>query len=331
MRLVREREQFCLRAEHEAMACSFGLELWGTDSDHLRAVAEEAAEELDRLEQQLSAYVPTSDVCWLNAVAADGPARVEPELFDLLALAAHLHEETSGAFDITAGPLIRCWGFFQREGSIPEPDALAEARDRVGMQHVCLDADSSTVFFDRPGIEINLGAIGKGYALRRLLELIGRYDVEAALVHSSASTIAVSGVRPNGEPWRVGLVDLQITEQRLGSVALCEGALSTSGQLEQSFIHDGRRLGHILDPRSGQPALGVHCVWVRAGDPAEADALSTALFVLGPEGARQYCEEHPSVAAYLLLGEEKLTPFSSPRMRGVDLGLNPDLEVDSGE
>jgi FAD:protein FMN transferase len=330
MRLVRERERFCLHAEHAAMACPFGFELWGSDPDHLQAVVEEATEALDGLEQQLSAYVPTSDICWLNAVASQAPTRVDPELFDLLTLAARLHQETGGAFDITAGPLIRCWGFFQRAGAVPEPSTLAEARERVGMEHLSLDPEERTVFFERPGIEINLGAIGKGYALRRLLELIQRYEVEAALLHSGASTIAAFDERPDGQPWRVGLLQPD-SGRRFGSVALREGGFSTSGQFEQSFVQEGRRFGHILDPRSGEPAAGVACAWVQAPDPAEADALSTALFVLGSEGARRYCEEHPSVAAYLLLEDEEGAQGDRLALRGVDLGLRPDLEVESGE
>jgi FAD:protein FMN transferase len=331
MRQVDQQGKFCLRAEHTAMACPFGFELWGADPLHLQAVIEEATEELDRLEQQLSAHVPTSDICWLNAVAADAPARVEPELFDLLSLAARLHEATDGAFDVTAGPLIRCWGFLAREGALPDPAALAEARTRVGMRHVSLDPEERTVFFQRPGIEINLGAIGKGYALRRLLALLQRYEVDAALLHSGASTIAAFGERPDGEPWRVGMLDPEDGARRLGVLAMREGALATSGQLEQSFVHEGRRFGHILDPRSGEPASGVICVWVQAADPAEADALSTALFVLGPEDARRYCEEHPAVAAYLLLEDETPPRSAADRGRGIDLGLGPDLEVGTSE
>jgi thiamine biosynthesis lipoprotein len=300
------------------MACPFGLELWGPDAEHLGAVAQEAFEELDHLEQQLSAYVPTSDICWLNATAATGPARVEPELFDLLQLAARLHAETDGAFDVTAGPLIRCWGFFQREGAVPDPAALAKVRERVGMQHVLLDPEERSVLFTREGIDLNLGAIGKGYALRRLLELIRRYQVDAALVHCGGSTVAAMGAPPGGDGWRVGLLDPENAERRIGSVLLRDRAFSTSGQLEQSFEHEGRRYGHVLDPRTGEPAMQVACAWVMTEDPAVADALSTALFVLGPEGARRYCESHPEVVACLLTDEE--TPG------WVDLGLRPDKE-----
>jgi thiamine biosynthesis lipoprotein len=314
-----EPGRICLRAEHAAMACPFGFELWGADPDTLRAVAEEAFEELDRLERQLSAYVPTSDVCWINATAAVEPARVDPDLFDLLMLAARLHAETDGAFDITAGPLIRCWGFFQREGAVPDPAALAEARERVGMQYVCLDPEERSVAFARDGIEINLGAIGKGYAVRRLMELIRRYDVDAALIHSGGSTVVAMGAPPDGTAWRIGLLDPWVRgERRLGSVVLRDRAFSTSGQLEQSFEYQGRRYGHILDPRTGEPAMGMTCAWVMTEDAAEADALSTALFVLGPDGARAYCESHPGVVAYLLTDEE--TP------RGIDLGLRLDEE-----
>src|SRR5207249_7239798 len=121
---------------------------------------------------QLTVYREDSEVSCLNQRAADEPVAVEEQLFGLLQLAAQLHGQTAGAFDITAGALIKAWGFFRGPRRVPAPDELAKARVQAGMQHVALDIDVRTVSFHRPGLEINLGSIGKGYALDRVAELL---------------------------------------------------------------------------------------------------------------------------------------------------------------
>jgi thiamine biosynthesis lipoprotein len=223
------------------MASEFELLLWGPDRTHLEEVAQAASEEIDALERQLSAYFPTSDVCWLNRTAPHRPARVEPGLFRLLQRAERVHAETEGAFDVTVGPLVKCWGFFRRQGRIPPADELATARDRVGMHHVHLDPTDRSVSFDREGVEINLGGIGKGYAVQRVIDLLRRYRVDSAFVHVGHSSIAAFGVPPlvvrhpeqevkdravpplvvrhdSAVPsgWRVGLRHPRQPEERLG-------------------------------------------------------------------------------------------------------------------
>src|SRR5580693_7214898 len=148
-----------------AMATRFELVLHGENATRLRAAGEAALKEVERLEAQLSLYRPTSEIARVNASAAREPVRVSPPVFRLLQLARQLQGESGGAFDITVAPLVRCWGFMHGTGRVPEPDEIQEAWERSGMAHVMLDEKNYSVRFDREGVMIDLGAIGKGYAI----------------------------------------------------------------------------------------------------------------------------------------------------------------------
>ena len=145
-----------------AMATRFEIVLHGDNPVALRAAGEEALEEIDRLEAQLSLYRSSSEIAHLNARAAKEPVRITPGLFGLLQRAQKLHTETGGAFDITIAPLVRCWGFMSGSGHIPKPEALADARAKVGMHLVELNPKDFAVRFAREGVTLDLGAIGKG-------------------------------------------------------------------------------------------------------------------------------------------------------------------------
>ena len=155
-----------LRFAHQAMATDWEFIVpFGTPG--AMDAANVVFERIDQLEEQLSVYRPHSEVSQLNHNAWQQPVSVEPELFELLALASRLSQETEGAFDITAGALIKAWGFFRGPRRVPEPSERFQALSRVGMKHLRLEAAAKTVRFLREGLEINLGAIGKGYALDR--------------------------------------------------------------------------------------------------------------------------------------------------------------------
>ena len=171
-----------VRLAIHAMATRFELVLHGERAVHLRAAGEAALEEIRRLEAQLSFYRPGSDVSRINAGAAAKPVRVEPGLFSLLTTAkAAAPPDGAGAFDVTIGPLMRCWGFVNDTGHLPAPEQLAEARKRTGMGLVHLDVSSRTVAFERPGVEIDLGGIGKGYAIDEAMASLVENGVTSAL------------------------------------------------------------------------------------------------------------------------------------------------------
>jgi thiamine biosynthesis lipoprotein len=290
-----------LRFSRRAMATTFEMLVpFGTPSAH--EVAEAALDEIDRLERQLSVFRDDSEVSQLNRRAGDGPVVVEPGLFALLEQAARLSRDTDGAFDVTAGALTRTWGFYCRQGRVPAATELAEAMSKVGMAGVTLDPEATTTHFLRPGLEINLGSIGKGYALDRAAARVrGAWGLGCALLHGGHSSIYAVGSEPgSSHGWAVGLRHPWDTERHLAVLHLRDRAVGTSAVTFQHFEYNGRKLGHILDPRTGWPAEGVASASAIAPTAAEADALATAFFILGVERTRIYCAAHPDVGALLL-------------------------------
>ncbi|HLJ95354.1 MAG TPA: FAD:protein FMN transferase [Gemmataceae bacterium] len=306
-----EAEVALLRLAHRAMATTFEVVLpYGTPN--ALAAGSTTFAEIDRLEQQLTVYRETSEVSRLNRLAARTAVPVEPELFNLLSLAAHIHAETAGGYDVTAGALIKAWGFYRGPRRVPSDEERAAALGRVGMQHVLLDSQAHTVRFLRSGLEINFGSIGKGYALDRVAQRL-RSDcgVTTALVHGGHSSVYAMGQGPAGQRgWSVGIRHPWQPDTRLALVWLRDCALGTSAATSQHLEYNGRKLGHILDPRSGWPAEELASVSVIAPSAAEADALSTAFFVLGRERTRAYCETHPHVGALLLPQGESARPVA---------------------
>ena len=301
-----------IRIHRAAMACRFEILLDGADDRHAVA-AREALDEADRLESALSVFRETSELSRVNRTAAQGPATVDADLFALLDRCRGLHAQTAGAFDITSTPLSRCWGFLKREGRLPSPEAIAAARALVGMSGVLFDAAARTIRFAREGMELNLGSIGKGYALDRMAALMrGRGVGHALLSAGGSSAVAVGG---RGEGWTVDIRSRQVAGGKLARLRLRDGALATSGAGEQFFEVDGRRYGHVIDPRTGWPASGVLSVSVVTAEGARSDALSTAFLVGGLEVARRYCASYPQTLALV-------TPDDGTR-RPIVLGAFP--------
>jgi thiamine biosynthesis lipoprotein len=220
---------------------------------------------------------------------------VDEELFGILVGCARLYAETDGAYDPTSTPLSRCWGFLRREGRLPGAEEIREALARVGMGDVALDPEKRTVRFLRPGLELNLGSVGKGYALGRLASILRSRGVRHALVSAGGSSVVAVGGRGRG--FEVDLRSRLVAGGRIARLWMKDCALGMSGAGEQFVEAGGTRYGHVLDPRTGWPAGGVVSAAVAAEDPALADALSTALLVGGAALAERYCAAHPGVLA----------------------------------
>jgi thiamine biosynthesis lipoprotein len=265
---------------------------------------------IDRLEAQLTVYRESSEVCRLNRLAPVTDVPVEERLFGLLELAQQLTESTDGAFDITSGALIKAWGFFRGPRRVPSEEERKEALARVGMRNVCLNSEGLKVRYLCQGLEINLGSIGKGYTLDQVAALLrDDWQQSCALLHAGySSVVAIGSSLPDQSGWTVGIRHPWDPERRLALVHLRNRALATSAATFQYLEYNNRKLGHILDPRTGWPADGVASASVLAPTGAEADALSTAFFVLGIDAARRYCETHPGVGAILLPDGENAEP-----------------------
>ncbi len=288
-----------VRVACRAMATRFEMALYGDDPVRLRAAGEEALAEIQRLEAQLSFYRPSSEISRINQRAAEGPVRVEPGLFRLLLTARRLHADTGGAFDVTVAPLMRCWGFVNDTGRRPEPDALAAARARTGMHLVRLDEAAFTVAFARPGVQIDLGGIGKGYALDEAAHLLREAGISRALLHGGTSTVVALGTPPDAPYWTIAIArpGVQTAEPEgddlLAQVHLADAALSVSAVWGKAFEVDGTVYGHVLDPRRGRPVEGAVLAAVVCPSATEADARSTALLVEGRAGLDRLARHTP--------------------------------------
>lgn len=300
-----------MELKHRAMACEFVVLV---PDEHQRVGTRSVAdvvlrqmEAIEEIENALTVYRGDSEIARVNASAFEQPVHLKPATFDLLAKATSLAEQTRGAFDITAGPLVETWGFTKREGRKPKPDEITSARKRVGWKHLILDAENRTVRFAVDGMSLNLGAIGKGNAIDVLAAALRAEGMRDFLIHAGHSSVLAAGdqqpaddpevaevevdaERPKG--WLVGVSHPTRPGRRLGGLWLRDEALSTSGSGKQFFHHQGKRYGHVIDPRTGYPAGQWLSLTLTTTHAVEADALSTALFVMGNDDAKAYAAEH---------------------------------------
>ena len=281
-----------------AMACEFSIQFPAEEQD--RRFVMEAFEWIEHLEEQLSVYRESSELSTINRTASEQSVRVEPSLYELLKRCREWTRVSQGAFDVTAGPLVKAWGFFQRQGTIPSEAALAEALAKVGIERLHFDDEQRTIQYSSPGMEINLGAVGKGYALDHVAARLKRVGHRSLLLGAGASSILAVGRPPWDDAWTVDLRHPMNRNRPIALVRLKDAAISTSAISEQNFEEGGKRFGHVIDPRNGKPVEGMLQVTALAESAAEAEALSTAFFVNGVPWSETYCRRHPDVGAMLL-------------------------------
>jgi thiamine biosynthesis lipoprotein len=269
------------RAERPAMGTTFAVSLYAADPAAAEATFEVAFEEIERVEQLLSDYRPTSELSRVNRLAGQGPVTVEPELHALLVRVRGISEATGGAFDPTVGALVDAWGFRAGAPSVPEPHALATAMAATGMRHATLDTAARTVRFDDARVRLDPGAFGKGYAADRAVRALAASGVTRALVNAGASTFRALAPPPGEPGWTVTVAKGDAAD----TLRLVHAGLSVSGQGQRRFTSGDTTYGHVLDPLVGRPAAAGRLAAVQAPDALEADALSTASYVLGPKRA----------------------------------------------
>jgi thiamine biosynthesis lipoprotein len=309
-----------LRLSIQAMACDFAAAVNPGQTDQLLACGD-ALEIVPHIESWLSTYQPNSELSRLNAVVGNVAIDVSSELFDLLLAAKELHRATDGAFDMASGGQIQLWRRCRSEQRIPTEDEIKEALSASGMSKVVLSAEQQQVTFSTPGLSLDPGAIGKGYALDQTIEALENTNNAPRdyLLHGGRSSVVARGEHNNLPGWPIGIGNPLLTKRRLGTVILRNQAMSTSGSNIQFFRCEGRRFGHILDPRTGWPVEGMLSVTVLADSAAVADAVSTAFFVLGVEKTVECCDNLSQIGAILVPFPDK-----GARVEPVVIGIPPE-------
>ena len=280
------------RFSHEAMATTFEVIIFYEDKLYARQVALAAFDELDRLEQQLSRFVENSDISRIRNLNAGRSLVIGLPAFECLLLSARIYDETQGAFDITAGSLMNCWLDEDGKSRRPSREELDLARQRTGMDLVKLDESRYAVELMTDHVQLDLGGIGKGYAVDRMAALLRDWSIETALIHGGfSSVLALDPPPPATEGWPLTLSDPNDRNKTLARLSLKGRALSGSG------LQKGR---HIIDPRTAKPVEAKLASWACAPDAATADALSTAFMVMKPDEVKKYCACHPDVSAVII-------------------------------
>ena len=285
------------------MGTRFEVVLVGERETFLQAAGEEALREIARLERQLSLYREDSDLAEINAYAALNPVRVEPRIFRFIERAIQLSEATQGAFDFTVAPLMQAWGFIGGAGNVPTPDSLEWAKSVVGVSHLVLDEANYTIAFDKAGVRLDFGAIGKGYAIDAAIEILREHEIASALLHGGTSSVYAIGCPPDADGWQIAIQNPQDDANPFAVVNLRDAALSVSAPHNKNFVSDGRIYGHVLNPRTGSPSSGNVLAALVTENATDGDALSTALLADGAAALSTLETRFPE-AQTLLVTEE---------------------------
>jgi len=307
-----------------AMGTSFEVYLYAPNRERASQLFEAAFDEIERVEAALSNYRSSSELSRINASAAKAPVVTDPEVFALLERAFVYSRESDGAFDVTVGKLMKAWGFFRSAGHYPSSEELGRAREQTGWQRVKLDKQNRSALFVGAGIELDLGGIGKGYALDCVARVLREAGVTAALISSGLSSVYAIGAPPQKAGWPVRVFDPLDRTRTLSTVLLRDQSLSTSGNYEKFFKLNGRTYCHIMNPRTGRPVEGMLQTSIIAPGATDSDALSTAAFVMGPERSARLLDNIAGTAAIFVTdrnGTGRIVQVRWPN-QGSEVGTN---------
>ncbi len=281
-------KRFC----HEAMATTYEVIMVHDDDRYARQAAAAAFDEVDRLEGELSRFIEHSDITRINNLPARVPLRLGLDAFECLQLSSRIYAETNGAFDITVGSLLSLWRHEDGTPRTPSQEELNLARQHTGTHLLQLDESEHTVQLSASPVQVDLGGVGKGYAVDQMAELLREWSIDVALISGGYSSVLALDAPPDTKGWPLTLSNPDNRKEILARPSLQGRAISGSG------LQKGR---HIIDPRTAQPVKGKCAAWASASDAATADALSTAFMVMSLDEIRQYCSRYLDVSAMIML------------------------------
>jgi FAD:protein FMN transferase len=308
-----KQEGYLLEVSRKAMGCQFAIYFPAGSEASGTAEALRALDQVERLERLLSIYREDSIISRINQSEPLTDTPVDPEVSALLLRALDLSVKTCGAFDITAGSLIELWGFHRKQARIPAAIDIAKAIAGVGVTQLKVDAPRNIAMRCKAKTKLDLGAIGKGYAIDQAASVLREGGLQNFLLHGGTSTVWGNGSQncqqstsisppsedsqPEPKGWLVDIRHPLFPQRLLAQIRLHDRSLSTSGSAVQSFFYQGKRYGHIIDPRTGYPADQVISTTVLAPSAALSDALATAFFILGPLASQPILAEMADISA----------------------------------
>jgi FAD:protein FMN transferase len=286
----------------EIMGTSIYVELWGEDSAKAEAAIDAVMADMRRIDVLMSHYKPESQLSQINQRAAQEPVQVDPELFDLIKLSTHYSIITEGAFDITYASVGHLYDFPHHVK--PTEEQIKQALPGVNWRNMLLDPEHHTVKFERPGMRIDLGGIGKGYAVDHGIGILQARGFQHALVTAGGDS-RIIGDRM-GRPWVVGIRNPDDKNKVVTRIPIVNSAMSTSGDYERYFDEGGVRYHHIIDPRTGHSASKVRSATILGPTATETDGMSKTAFVLGPEKALEIINRMPQYDAIFVTPDGKV-------------------------
>lgn len=260
----------------------FEISVVANDSIKASEYCNLAINEVKRIENLISDWIPTTPISEINKNAGIQPVKVNQEVFDLVERAIKISKLTNGAFDISYASMDKIWKFDGSMKEMPTPEAIKKSVEKIGYQNIILDKENKTIFLKLTGMKLGLGGIGQGYIADKVKELLQSKGCDSGLVNVSGD-INTWGKQPNGDLWTVGIVNPMNKNKVFATFPLDNSAVETSGSYEKFVTFNGIRYSHIIDPRTGYPATGIVSVSVFAKQTEIADALATGIFVLGVE------------------------------------------------
>ena len=281
------------------MGSSFEITVVALDEDFAKESLAIAKKEIIRIENLISSWDQKSETSRINKNAGIGAVEVSKELFDLIFRAQQISKLSSGAFDLTFAAIDKLWNFDGKESEMPNPDTLKASVFNIGYQLIELDEESLTVFLPKKGMKIGFGAIGKGYAADSAKQLLVERGVLGGIINASGD-MNTWGTKPDGSSWTIGIVNPMNNKKVFSWFSLEHNAVVTSGDYEKFTQINGRRYSHIIDPRTGIPSQGIVSCTIFAGKAELADAIATAIFVMGVESGLFLIDQLPDIEAILI-------------------------------
>ncbi|HXB54057.1 MAG TPA: FAD:protein FMN transferase [Vicinamibacteria bacterium] len=288
----------------------------GGSASERRAAVDEAFAAVAEVDRLMSNYRDDSELAELNRNADRVPVKVSAPLLSVLEAAQRVSALSDGAFDITVGPLVRLWGFHDKKAHVPAPEELARVRPLVGYKNLLIDESLHTARFARPGVELDLGGIAKGFAVELAANVLRKHGL-TGLIDAGGNQYLL-GHPPGKDSWRVGIKNPDAPNRLLGMLEVGECSVSTSAQNANYLTAGNRTYGHILDPRTLQPSDGALSATIISPDGTFADALSKVGFILGPGRGLDIIESFPQTAGLIAYRQPdgRIGIATSPRLRG---------------